>query len=97
MSKIYQGQTDLLIRVTVNQNISGATITRIAYRNPNGITGSFNATVSNATLGILTYPAINNELNILGNWTFWPDITLSSGLRTIGTPFTARIRRQGTL
>ena len=96
MSNIYEGQTDLLIQVTVNQNLSGATITKIAYRNPLGVIGSFNATLSNPTLGILTYPAINNELDVLGNWTFWPDITLSNGLRTIGTPFTARIRRQGT-
>lgn len=95
MSQVFIGQTDLLIRMFVNRNIVGATVTRIAYRNPKGVEGFFNATVEDATTGVLVYPAINNELNVAGTWTFWADITLASGLRAIGTPFSYRIYNQG--
>ena len=95
MSQVFIGQTDLLIRMFVNRNISGATVTRIAYRNPKGVEGFFNATVENATTGVLVYPAVSNELNVAGTWVFWADITLVSGLRAIGTPFSYRIFNQG--
>jgi hypothetical protein len=95
MSQVFVGQTDLLIRCTVNRNISGATVTRIAYRNPNGVEGYFNATVENATTGVLVYPAVNNELNVANTWTFWAEVTLASGLIAIGTPFNYRISNKG--
>jgi hypothetical protein len=95
MSQVFVGQTDLTLRCTVNRPISGATVTRIAYRNPKGVEGFFNATVENATTGVLVYPAVNNELNVAGTWTFWAEITLVSGLIAIGTPFNYRISNKG--
>jgi hypothetical protein len=95
MNQVFVGQTDLLIKMFVDRNIVGATVTRIAYRNPKGVEGFFNATVENATTGILVYPAINNELNVAGTWTFWAEITLASGLIAIGTPFNYRISNKG--
>jgi hypothetical protein len=95
MSQVFVGQTDLLIRCTVNRNITGATVTRIAYRDPKGVEGFFNATVENATTGILVFPLVNNELNIGNTWTFWADIVLANGLRAIGTPFSFRIYNPG--
>ena len=95
MSQVFVGQTDLTIRMFVNRNITGATVTRIAYRNPKGVEGYFNATVTDAVTGVLSYPAVNNELNVAGTWTFWADITLASGLIAIGTPFSYRIFNQG--
>lgn len=96
MSQVFVGQTDLTIRMFVNRNITGATVTRIAYRNPKGVEGFFNATVTNSVTGVLSYPAVNNELNIAGTWVFWADITLVSGLRAIGTAFNYQIFKVGT-
>lgn len=97
MSQVYVGQTDLLIRCRVNKNITGAMITRIAYRDPTGVEGFFNATVENALTGVLVFPAINNELNVGNTWRFWADVTLSNGLRAIGKPFDYRVVYPGQL
>lgn len=96
MSKIYVGQTDIVIKLTVNKNISGSLQTRIMYENPQGVIGFFNATIENPTLGVLKYLAQNNELNVVGTWTFWAEIILNNGLKVISTPANYKIYNPGT-
>lgn len=95
MSQIFVGQTDLTLRMTVNRDITGATVTNIAFRKPNGDQGEFNASIEDATNGILAYPAIDGELDMEGKWTFWAEIVLVSGLKAIGTPYEHTIYAPG--
>jgi hypothetical protein len=95
MQRIYIGQTDLSIVVRVNQNIAGATITRIAYIAPSGTRATWNASIQDAANGVIAYSAVNNEFNQVGAWTLWADITLSTGLRAIGSPSIVNVVNAG--
>ena len=95
MSKIYNTQTDLRIVVDTGRDITTATEVRLKYRNPQGTTGEFTVTVTNAAAGIFEYVTpVGQPFTISGVWTFWARI-VDNGLISIGNPFQLRFRPEG--
>ncbi len=96
MGKIYKNQTALYIQVTTGVDITGATSTLIQYRKPSGAEDSWSAEIVDAENGIIKYADFSaNTLNESGWWTFWADITFSTGLRGIGESFKIYVYEEG--
>jgi len=51
-NKIYSGQTELQIRLTTGVTITGAAC-QVKYRKPSGKEGAWDATIEDATAGII--------------------------------------------
>lgn len=95
MGKIYVGQTALIITATVKQNITGATCA-IRYKKPNKATGSFAATITDATNGVITYTVTSaNDIDMAGVWTFWAYVIFSDGREAAGESVTRKIYEEG--
>lgn len=99
MGKIYVGQTDLTIKAETGKDLTGITagVYQIKYRNPEGIIGYFNATVADASKGIIQYSIQEaTDLSVSGDWTFWAKIIDDQGLISIGEPFFILVYKQGS-
>jgi len=87
MSNIFEGQTALKIKLTCNQDISGALTKEIRARKPDGTLVNFTALVSNATIGIIYYDLTTSAVIALdqpGLWTFWSYIQFADGREGYG-------------
>lgn len=97
MGKIFVGQDKLNLVVTVGQDITGATATLIKYIKPSGDTGSFSATITDATTGELTYDVQAGDLDQYSNWIFWAHITYADAQIGIGEPVSIHVFKEGEL
>lgn len=80
MSKIYKGQTKLLIMLYTTLDLTGATSMLIKYIKPSGVRGQWVATVNEPEKGILLYePASTSTLDEAGTWKLWAHVTFSDG------------------
>lgn len=96
MGKIYQNQSSLRITATTGVDISGATALAIKYRKPSGTEGSWTATESDATEGIIYYDLVDeNDLDEVGAWAIWGHVTFSDGRSAPGEPFTLTVKEEG--
>ena len=91
----YQNQGEGRLLVTVGVPIAGATC-KIKYVKPSGVTGQWNATISDAVNGVIYYDIASNLiLNEYGKWKGWAYVTFSSGNSAPGRPFILTIKREG--
>jgi hypothetical protein len=96
MGKIYIGQTKLRIQLTVNQNITDATAI-IKYEKPGKKKGHFDATISNATTGVIHYDVVTeSDLDEPGDWILWAYVTFSDQREAAGEPVKMAVYKQGT-
>lgn len=96
MSKIYQGQTSLKIQLTCEKDVTDAQETKIKYQKPDGDTGSWDASVSDATNGVL-YHNISEatELDQTGWWLFWAYVKFADGRDANGEPVQVKVYAVG--
>jgi len=78
MGKIYAGQ-DVKVRLTVGQDITGASVKKIRYIAPDKTTGDKDAEVEDAVNGIIYAEFPKTETNIARNWIFWTFIIFNDG------------------
>ena len=98
MGKIHVGQTALSFVVTVSQDITGATSTLIKYIKPSGATGSFTATITNASTGEITYEDFTaTDIFEYHNWIVWAHITFSDGKKAAGEAVQIKVFKEGEL
>lgn len=96
MGKIYAGQSDLTIKLETGKNLTGISDVSIITKNPSGVLGVFTATVIDAAKGTIQYAVTSvNDINAIGNWTFWAKITNLQGLVSIGEPTSIKIYKPG--
>ena len=96
MSKIYKNQSNCRITLTAGVSIFGAITTSIKYRKPNGTEGSFDATVSDETTGVIYYDFTDDELDASGVWTFWSYVVFADGRDAPGEPVRIKVWEEGT-
>lgn len=95
---IYKGQTELSIRVNTGVDITGATAVLLKYKDPNGLEGSFTATIYDSYEGIINYDIVSSlDLNVVGKWTFWSHITFANAKSAPGKPFTLEVFKEGAI
>lgn len=79
MGKFYVGQTALTIERTVGQDVTGATC-KIKYKKPNGDTGSWDAEIVTAAIGVIKYEIADaSDIDMAGDWTVWAYVTFADG------------------
>lgn len=101
MGKIYIEQTDLTLSFNAGKSLNPADICVIEYISPQFIKGSFNAVITNAPLGLVSFSVNNITSEFLalgaGNYKFWLKITdVLSGLVSIGEPSDVILNTKGT-
>jgi hypothetical protein len=96
MGKTYEDQTALRIRLTVGQDITGATTVKIKYRKPDGTEGSWDATIEDAVNGIIYYDITGSDEIDKGLYTFWAFITFNDGRSAPGEPLTRFFYSEGS-
>lgn len=64
--KIYKGDIGTKIKINVGENIVTATIRKIKYKKPSGITGEWNALLEGTNY--MYYITIANDINEKGIW-----------------------------
>ena len=99
MDKIYVGQTWGTIERIMDQDITGATVTKIKYIKPSGATGEWTAVVTNAALGYITY-SLSNEIatpTITESrvWKTWGYIGFADGRHADGDLVNMKIYQPG--
>jgi hypothetical protein len=96
MGRIFKGQSALTIRLTVGQDITGATSLKIKYKKPSGLEGEWTAVEVDATEGTIGYTmADGDQLNEVGKWIFWAYVTFSDGKAAPGEPVEKWIYPEG--
>lgn len=102
MSNIYQYQTALTIFLETEINLTGTTTKKIRYKKPDKTGDSWTATgdtidAGDTDLGMIYYTVGDSEdLNQIGNWTFWPYIVFSNGTYAVGDAAQLNIRKEGS-
>lgn len=81
MGRVYKGQENLKIRLTVGVDIAGALTLLIKYRKPDESEGSFTAISEDDALGIIYYDIVNDndDIDQSGIWTFWAFVEFADG------------------
>jgi len=96
MGTIFKGQTKLQIKLTVEQDITGAVQTLIRYKKPSGARGEWTANIVNPATGILDFePASAATLDETGQWTLWAFVQFSDGRTAAGEPVTMQVNGEG--
>ena len=94
MGKIYVNQTALTIELDTNEDITGSTCL-IKYRKPSGTEGSWSATITDATNGIIEYEVSADDIDEAGRWVFWAYVTFSNGTKLPGEAVIEEIYEEG--
>lgn len=97
MGKVYVGQTALTLTATVHENITGATSLLMKYTKPDGSTGSFVGTPTDASAGSFEYDITSaDDIDQAGKWFFWGYVTFSDGTTVAGEPYSHTFYAEGT-
>lgn len=91
MSRIFKNQDKLRIRLTVGQDITGATLKQIRAVAPSGALKQWTATVETAATGIIYYNFAAADLDETGDWVFYAFITFSDGRSAAGEDVYRRV------
>ncbi len=94
MGKIYVGQ-DFKIIITVNEDITGAQSTKIAYKKSDGTNGEWTANIVDAGQGKISYDVLDTENTVTGILTVWARIRDSDGLYYPSEPSSITIYKEG--
>ena len=86
MGKVYKGQTDLTIEVTVNFDLTDFNSAVLIFKSPKGIEKIANDTVViDPIKGVLKFTPIDGTFfNESGSWKCWAKCVNSQGLISIG-------------
>lgn len=97
MSKIFDIQSALRIKLTASVSIVGATTKEIKWKKPNASSGAWSATVEDATTGVIYYDLVTPlGAGDKGYWYFWTYIVFSDGRVASGDPIKKYIYEEGT-
>lgn len=92
----YKNQAKLRIRLACGIPITGALETEIRYRKPNGATGKWEASVSDAERGIIEYNVTGSSiLDVAGPWTLWSYVVFSDNRGAPGAPYRLLVKEEG--
>jgi hypothetical protein len=97
MSYIHQYQDALIITANVGQNISTAESVKIAYEKPDETLGVWDAVVYNSNYVRKVMEVGADELDQVGTWKFWAEITYSNGSKVYGTPYSVYVYARGQM
>jgi hypothetical protein len=97
MGKIYKGQTDLTIEVTVNFDLTDFTSALLIFKSSKGIEKIANDTVViDPIKGVLKFTPLDDTFfNVSGEWKCWAKCVNADGLISFGEPSNFFLYEQG--
>ena len=95
MGKIYKNQIGLKINLDLQDDITGETTTVIKYIKPDGVAGSWAATVDSLTSGLISYVTVSGDLDVVGDWIIWGHTTFTAGNVYAGEPEKRYVHEEG--
>jgi hypothetical protein len=96
MKRIYKEQTSLRITVKTGVLISESDVPEIKYKKPDGVLGSFSASIKDSETGTIYYDIqAATEIDISGWWMFWAFVTFSDGRYAMGKAVKVFVSEQG--
>ncbi|TVM01916.1 MAG: hypothetical protein CV087_10225 [Candidatus Brocadia sp. WS118] len=82
-----------LMKLDPETSLSGATSPKVNYKKPDGTIGSWTGTISNDQI---QYQLENGDIDIPGDWTFWPTWVDSNSRNKKGRAMKVAFRMEGT-
>jgi len=82
-----------LMKLDPETSLSGATSPKVNYKRPDGTIGSWSGTISNDQI---QYQLENGDIDIPGDWTFWPTWIDSNSRNKKGRAMKVAFRMEGT-
>lgn len=95
MGKIYNGQSALRITVKTFTDLEGISSAVIRFCKPDGKTGEFSASVSDAVNGVIFHEVLEGEIDVSGWWSFWAFITFEDGRTAAGEAAKVYVWQEG--
>lgn len=97
MGKVYKGQTDLTIEVTLDFDLTDFTSALLIFKSPKGIEKiATTTTIIDTTKGVLKFTPLDDTFfNVSGEWKCWAKCVNASGLISIGEPAVFFLYEQG--
>ena len=87
MTKIYKGQTALIMKLDTKINLANVATALMHYVKPDGETGEW--VCATDTNNIISYVVLNkSDLDQSGNWKRWASLTFTDGSWAPGEPAT---------
>ena len=80
MSKVFSGQTRLVIELDLQTPITDVTEAKIQWEDSQGKRGEWDATITNASTGIIQFaPTEAQDTKPAGKWKVWAKLTYADG------------------
>jgi hypothetical protein len=95
MSKIYKGQSALLITLKTFTDLEGVLSSAIKYRTPTGNTGEGPAAIGDPANGVIVHECIEGEIDVSGWWSFWAFVTFADGRTAAGQAAKVYVWQEG--
>lgn len=96
MSKIFIGQTKLIIQLSTSSDLVGCQNAQIRYEKPNGQRGSFPASIMQVTPGVIQYEVVSAaDFDVAGVWKIWAHVTFTDNKVSIGEVANVQVLRPG--
>ena len=78
-------------------DITGATVTKIKYKKPSGVTGELTASVLTQATGVIYFDVVSSStLDEAGTWITWAYVVFSDARLAAGEPVEMHILKEGT-
>ena len=84
MSKIFKGQSALLITLKTFCDLEGIKSAVIRFRKPDNKTGEFPAVAGDEKKGVIFYECTDGDIDMSGWWAFWAFVTFDDGRAAAG-------------
>jgi len=78
-SKVYVGDLGTVVTLDCGTNVSAATVRRILYTKPTGVTGAWTATASGTDSIAYTTAGVTSDWDVAGTWLLQAEVTTAGG------------------
>jgi len=95
MSALFVGQSALRISARTGTALSAVASCELRFEKPDGSRGLWDAFVSDAERGVVSYDLLGNELDLAGWWRFWVFVTFTDGRASFGDAARVFVREEG--
>ncbi len=95
MTNIYRGQNALRISARTGTALADVATCEIRFEKPDGSRGIWEAFVSDAGRGVISYDLTGNELDVAGWWQLWAFVTFEDLRSAPGDPVRVYVRMEG--
>ena len=94
--RVFKGQSALRIIIKTFCNLEGIVTAYIKYQKPDGRRGEFEAGVSDAENGVLSYECLEGDIDVYGWWVFWAYIVFEDCRTAAGEAAKVYVWKEGS-